>query len=246
MLPTVPPVKASTTRLLLTETIVARYKARLRDVVEQVAGRHIVKSPLDGQSTHVRTAGAGGRRGIAGPPHSPAPAVTFPLFDFDEGDYDMLYGSKLELLMALNRHEHVTWSGPHRRWPLQDRLIVPPEQPLRIWLGTGGSPQSVLRAVELGLPMFLGILGGMSCPAFAPCDQAVASSESLPSEMMKRVRLAPTTTPCPARTRRSFPAPKRPGCARTSDRRPDAAARRRVGSQEQTRNRSSSGKRLAP
>ena len=35
-----------------------------------------------------------------------------------------------------------------------------PEQPLRIWLGTGGSPESVLRAVELGLPMFLGILGG--------------------------------------------------------------------------------------
>jgi len=35
-----------------------------------------------------------------------------------------------------------------------------PEQPLRIWLGTGGSPNSVLRAVELGLPMFLGILGG--------------------------------------------------------------------------------------
>jgi hypothetical protein len=35
-----------------------------------------------------------------------------------------------------------------------------PEQPLKIWLGTGGSPESVLRAVELGLPMFLGILGG--------------------------------------------------------------------------------------
>jgi alkanesulfonate monooxygenase SsuD/methylene tetrahydromethanopterin reductase-like flavin-dependent oxidoreductase (luciferase family) len=31
---------------------------------------------------------------------------------------------------------------------------------LRIWLGSGGSPESVLRAVELGLPLFLGILGG--------------------------------------------------------------------------------------
>jgi hypothetical protein len=39
-------------------------------------------------------------------------------------------------------------------------LIVPrPEQPLRIWLGTGGSPESVLRAVELRVPLFLGILG---------------------------------------------------------------------------------------
>jgi alkanesulfonate monooxygenase SsuD/methylene tetrahydromethanopterin reductase-like flavin-dependent oxidoreductase (luciferase family) len=88
-------------------------------------------------------------------------AITFPIFDLDERDYDMLYSSKLELLLELNRHERVTWSGLHRRRPLHDTLIVPrPEQPLRIWLGTGGSPESVLRAVELGVPMFLGILGG--------------------------------------------------------------------------------------
>src|SRR3954471_10587054 len=90
-------------------------------------------------------------------------AITFPIFDLDESDYDKLYRSKLELLLALNRDERVTWSGPHRRRPLEDTLIVPrPEEPLRIWLGTGGSPESVLRAVELGLPMFLGILGGTS------------------------------------------------------------------------------------
>jgi len=88
-------------------------------------------------------------------------AITFPIFDLDERDYDMLYSSKLELLLELNRHERVTWSGPHRRRGLADTLVVPrPEQPLRIWLGTGGSPDSVLRAVELGVPMFLGILGG--------------------------------------------------------------------------------------
>src|SRR5829696_6270649 len=87
--------------------------------------------------------------------------ITFPLFDLDERDYDLLYASKLELLVALNGQDRVTWSGPHRRRPLVDALVVPrPEQPLRIWLGTGGSPDSVLRAVELGLPMFLGILGG--------------------------------------------------------------------------------------
>jgi len=88
-------------------------------------------------------------------------AITFPIFDLDERDYDMLFSSKFELLLELNRHERVTWSGPHRRRALHDTLIVPrPEQPLRIWLGTGGSPDSVLRAVELGVPMFLGILGG--------------------------------------------------------------------------------------
>jgi alkanesulfonate monooxygenase SsuD/methylene tetrahydromethanopterin reductase-like flavin-dependent oxidoreductase (luciferase family) len=88
-------------------------------------------------------------------------AITFPIFDLDEGDYDMLYSSELELLLELNRHARASWSGPHRRRPLEDTLVVPrPEQPLRIWLGTGGSPESVLRAVELGLPMFLGILRG--------------------------------------------------------------------------------------
>ncbi|MCU0883040.1 MAG: LLM class flavin-dependent oxidoreductase [Hyphomonadaceae bacterium] len=88
-------------------------------------------------------------------------SITFPIFDQDEGDYDMLYASKLDLLLALNRTERVTWAGPHRRRALTDTLIVPrPDAPMPIWLGTGGSPSSVLRAVELGLPMFLGILGG--------------------------------------------------------------------------------------
>ena len=87
--------------------------------------------------------------------------ITFQLFDQDPGDYDLLFSSKLELLLALNRREQVTWNGPHRRRPLQDTLVVPrPEQPLRIWLGTGGSPESVFSAAELGVPMFLGILGG--------------------------------------------------------------------------------------
>lgn len=88
-------------------------------------------------------------------------AITFALFDLDERDYDMLFSSKLNLLRELNANERVTWNGPHRRRPLADTLVVPrPEQPLRLWLGTGGSPASVQRAVELGLPMFLGVLGG--------------------------------------------------------------------------------------
>ena len=88
-------------------------------------------------------------------------SITFPIFDLDERQYDTLFRSKLELLLELNQHERVTWSGPHRRQPLNNLAVVPqPEQPLQIWLGTGGSPASVQRAVELGLPMFLGILGG--------------------------------------------------------------------------------------
>src|SRR3954469_23623018 len=83
-------------------------------------------------------------------------AITFSMFDLDERDYDMLFSSKLDLLLALNSQERVTWSGPHCRRPLEDMLLVPrPEQPLRIWLGTGGSPESVLRAAKLAVPVFL-------------------------------------------------------------------------------------------
>jgi hypothetical protein len=59
-----------------------------------------------------RTAIAPGRiEAVAGRGSSP---ITFPIFDLDERDYDMLYSSKLELLLAINGHERVTWSGPHR------------------------------------------------------------------------------------------------------------------------------------
>lgn len=95
---------------------------------------------------------------VAGRGSSP---VTFPLFDHDEADYDELFESKLRLLLALNASDVVTWDGPHRTRPLiQARILPRPDEPLRIWLGTGGSPESVYRSVELGLPMFLGILGG--------------------------------------------------------------------------------------
>src|SRR5436190_20798088 len=55
--------------------------------------------------------------------------ITFSIFDLDERDYDMLFSSKLELLLALNSHERITWSGAHRRRPLDDVLVVPrPEE----------------------------------------------------------------------------------------------------------------------
>lgn len=88
-------------------------------------------------------------------------AITFQLFDLDERQYDMLFSSKFELLLEVNRNERVSWKGSHRKQPLENTLVVPrPDAPLKIWLGTGGSPASVFRAAELGVPMFLGILGG--------------------------------------------------------------------------------------
>src|SRR4051794_21766309 len=51
--------------------------------------------------------------------------ATFPLFDLDVRDYDTLFGSKLDLLLALNANDRVTWNGPHRRRPLDNTLVVP-------------------------------------------------------------------------------------------------------------------------
>ncbi|QCB97194.1 LLM class flavin-dependent oxidoreductase [Arthrobacter sp. PAMC25564] len=95
---------------------------------------------------------------------------TFPLFGYDLNDYDRLYAEKLDLLMTINnsKTENVTWSGTVRP-ALQELAIVP--RPvngrLPLWLATGGSAPSSVRAGKLGLPVSYGILGG--APArFAP------------------------------------------------------------------------------
>ena len=51
-------------------------------------------------------------------------SITFSIFDLDEGDYDMLFASKLELLLAINGNAQVTWHGPHRRRPLEHALFL--------------------------------------------------------------------------------------------------------------------------
>ena len=93
---------------------------------------------------------------------------SFPLFGYDLQDYDELFAEKLELLLALRASERVTWSGRFRA-PLDDQPVYPrPEQdPLPVWVGVGGTPQSVVRAGALGLPLALAIIGGQP-QRFAP------------------------------------------------------------------------------
>lgn len=93
---------------------------------------------------------------------------SFPLFGYDLGDYDTLFAEKLDLLLKLRESERVTWSGELRA-PINDRGVYPrPYQAkLPIWIAVGGTPQSVVRAATLGLPLALAIIGGE--PArFAP------------------------------------------------------------------------------
>jgi len=94
---------------------------------------------------------------------------TFPLFGYDLKDYDVLYAEKLELLLAINNSStgNITWSGTVR--PELDSLAVVPRpvNALPVWLATGGSAPSSVRAGKLGLPVSYGIIGG--APArFAP------------------------------------------------------------------------------
>ena len=87
---------------------------------------------------------------------------SFPLFGYDLQDYDALFAEKLDLLLALRKSEHPTWSGAHRA-PLTGQGVYPRpvQQPLPIWIAVGGTPQSAVRAGTLGLPMALAIIGGM-------------------------------------------------------------------------------------
>lgn len=87
---------------------------------------------------------------------------SFPLFGYNLDDYDELFSEKLELLVKLNEEEKVTWTGKHRA-PINNLGVYPRplQDKLPIWVAVGGTPESVVRAAKLGLPMGLAIIGGM-------------------------------------------------------------------------------------
>ena len=85
----------------------------------------------------------------------------FPLFGLDLADYDALFVEKLELLLRLRESATVTWSGRFRP-PLRGEVVSPRplQDPLPVWVGVGGSPESFVRAGALGLPLMVAIIGG--------------------------------------------------------------------------------------
>jgi len=85
----------------------------------------------------------------------------FPLFGFSLDDYDSLFAEKLDLLLKIRENEHLTWSGKYRPALTGQGIYPRPVQnPLPIWLGVGGTPQSFARAGALGLPLMVAIIGG--------------------------------------------------------------------------------------
>jgi probable LLM family oxidoreductase len=85
----------------------------------------------------------------------------FPLFGYRLEDYDSLFEEKLDLLLNIRENEHVHWSGRYRPALTGQGVYPRPVQnPLPIWLGVGGTPQSFARAGALGLPLMVAIIGG--------------------------------------------------------------------------------------
>ena len=85
---------------------------------------------------------------------------SYPLFGYDLSKYDELFEEKLALFAELLKPDPVTWRGSFRS-ALSNHITYPPlDRPLAVWVGVGGSPESVVRAARYGFPLTLAIIGG--------------------------------------------------------------------------------------
>jgi probable LLM family oxidoreductase len=86
---------------------------------------------------------------------------SFPLFGFDLNQYEELFEEKVDLFAKLLAEDVVTWSG-NTRSSLNGQRVYPTTDSgqLKAWVGVGGSPESVVRAANYGLPLVLAIIGG--------------------------------------------------------------------------------------
>ena len=82
-----------------------------------------------------------------------------------------LFEEKTNLFAELLKGGPVTWEGTTRP-ALHDQDVVPHLEsgPLPVWIGVGGSPESVVRAARYGFSLMLAIIGGPP-PRFAPFSQ---------------------------------------------------------------------------
>ncbi|MCR6727465.1 LLM class flavin-dependent oxidoreductase [Agrobacterium fabrum] len=86
---------------------------------------------------------------------------SFPLFGYDLAKYEELFEEKLDLFSEIVSKEVVNYRGEWRA-PLEDQRIYPPIAGgrLKTWIGVGGSPESVIRAVRYDMNLMLAIIGG--------------------------------------------------------------------------------------
>ncbi|WP_445116334.1 LLM class flavin-dependent oxidoreductase [Acinetobacter sp. WZC-1] len=86
---------------------------------------------------------------------------SFPLFGYDLAQYSEIFAEKLDLLLAINQQNPISWTGEFRpALENQDIFPRPKHGKLPVWVAVGGTPQSVERAARLGLPVMFAIIGG--------------------------------------------------------------------------------------
>lgn len=87
---------------------------------------------------------------------------SFPLFGYDLNDYDALFEEKLAMLLHMDEGEVLRWKGTDHTPYVNGAGVYP--RPvngnLPIWIAAGGTPNSMIRAGGLGLPLALAIIGG--------------------------------------------------------------------------------------
>lgn len=94
---------------------------------------------------------------------------SFPLFGYNLYDYNDLFEEKLDLLLKVNAETKVNWQGRFRASLFGQEVFPRTEnKPLPIWIAAGGSPDSVVRAGTLGLPIMFAIVAGTPLMRFKP------------------------------------------------------------------------------
>src|SRR6266542_3394570 len=79
---------------------------------------------------------------------------SFPHFGYDLADYEELFEEKTSLFAELLKGGPVTWHDKTRA-SLNHQDVVPhiESPPLPVWIGVGGSPESVIRAARFGFSL---------------------------------------------------------------------------------------------
>ncbi|OLL72103.1 putative oxidoreductase protein [Pseudonocardia sp. Ae168_Ps1] len=92
---------------------------------------------------------------------------SFPLFGYSMNDYEQLFEEKLDLFVKLLDEKPVTWEGSTRAGLDGAEVFPTAGRRIPVWVGVGGSPESVVRTARHDLGLMLAIIGGQ--PArFAP------------------------------------------------------------------------------
>jgi probable LLM family oxidoreductase len=85
---------------------------------------------------------------------------SFPLFGYDLQDYEELFEEKVAMFHELLKEEPLTWEGKFTQ-SLKNVEVYPKlEGKLETYVGVGGTPESIIRAVRYGFPVMLAIIGG--------------------------------------------------------------------------------------